>query len=57
MHVHVEGLAGEAKVWLEPSIETAENHGLGSSDLRNALRVTKEHEDDVRTAWKAHFGG
>lgn len=37
MHIHVEGRSGEAKVWLEPSIETAENHGLGPTDLRNAL--------------------
>jgi len=56
MHVHVEGPSGEAKIWLEPSIETAENHGLGPGDLRNALRAIREHEHDIRAAWKAHFG-
>jgi len=57
MHVHVEGPSGEAKIWLEPSIETAKNHGLGPADLRNALRAIREHEDDIRAAWKAHFDG
>lgn len=57
MHIHVEGPSGEAKIWLEPVIETAENHGFGPTDLRNALRAIREHEDDIRAAWKAHFGG
>ena len=57
MHIHVEGPSGEAKVWLEPEIETAEDHGLGERDLRDALRAIREHEDDIHAAWKAHFGG
>jgi len=56
-HIHVEGPGGEAKVWLEPSIVVAENHGLGERDLRAALRAIGEHEDDIRAAWQAHFGG
>ena len=55
-HIHVEGPSGEAKIWLEPAIETAENHGLTPTDLRNALRAIREHEDDIRAAWKTHFG-
>ena len=42
LHIHVEAPSGEAKVWLEPSIEAAENHGLGPTDLRNALRAIRE---------------
>lgn len=57
MHIHVEGPSGEAKIWLEPAIETGENHGLGPADLRNAMRAIREHEDDIRAAWKTHFGG
>ena len=56
LQVHVEGPAGEAKVWLEPSIAVAENHGLGTRDLNAALRAIKEHEDEIRAAWQAHFG-
>ena len=55
-HIHVEGPTGEAKVWLEPAIAIAENHGLGTRDLNVALRAIKEHEDEIRAAWQAHFG-
>ena len=57
MHVHVEGPKGEAKFWLLPVIELAEEHGLGEPDVRTALRVIKEHEDEIRKAWTRHFGG
>lgn len=29
MHVHVQSANGDAKFWLEPGIELAENNGLG----------------------------
>jgi hypothetical protein len=57
MHIHVEGPRGEAKVWLEPTIELAEDHGLGSRDLRTAVRAIREHEHEIRQAWREHFGG
>jgi hypothetical protein len=57
MHIHVEGPAGEAKIWLEPEIAVAEDHGLGTRDIRAALRAIREHEDEIRKAWKAHFDG
>ena len=57
MHIHVEGPAGEAKIWLEPEIAVAEDHGLGARDLRAALRAIREHEDAIRKAWNAHFNG
>ena len=52
-----EGPHGEAKVWLDPEIELAEDHGLGARDLRSALRAIKEHEDAIRAAWYRRFGG
>lgn len=30
MHVHVQSSVGEAKFWLEPEIELAQNYGLSS---------------------------
>jgi len=56
MHVHAFHADGEAKVWLEPEIELAENHGLGKHRIRAILRLIREHEDEIRAAWKAHFG-
>jgi hypothetical protein len=57
MHVHVQTAAGEAKFWLDPKIELAQNHGLKSPQLKAALRLVEEHEDEIRDAWQTHFGG
>jgi len=54
-HVHVQGERGEAKFWLEPEISLSENYGLNQASLRTALRLIREHEDEIRIAWKKHF--
>ena len=56
MHVHVQHEKGEAKVWLEPEIALAESYGLSRQQVATALRLIREHEDEIRTAWKKHFG-
>lgn len=56
MHVHVHGPQGEAKFWLEPSITMAQNSGLSTQQVNVVLRVIQEHEDEIRKAWKEHFG-
>jgi alkanesulfonate monooxygenase SsuD/methylene tetrahydromethanopterin reductase-like flavin-dependent oxidoreductase (luciferase family) len=52
----VDGASGEAKFWLEPSIEEAENHGLNRRELSLARRLIRERLDEIRAAWKEHFG-
>jgi hypothetical protein len=54
-HVHVHHETGEAKIWLEPEIAVAENYGLSERRLATALRLAREHEDEIRAAWQAHF--
>jgi hypothetical protein len=56
MHVHVHAPSGEAKFWVEPKIELAQSYGLGMRQVNAALRLIQEHEDEIRKAWKAHFG-
>lgn len=56
MHVHAHHEAGEVKIWLEPEIAVAENYGLSPRRLAAALRLAQEHEDEIRSAWRAHFG-
>lgn len=56
MHVHVLGAEGEAKVWIEPVIEVAYNHGLRDTAIGTALASIKEREHEIRTAWQQHFG-
>jgi hypothetical protein len=55
LHVHVQGARGEAKFWLEPRIELAADFGLGTRMIERALLLIREREDEIRSAWKAHF--
>jgi hypothetical protein len=55
MHVHVHCSGGEAKFWIDPKIEPAQNYGLTARQLTTARRLVMEHEDEIRAAWKAHF--
>ena len=55
-HVHVQHNTGEAKLWLDPTIEVAQNWGLSKQRLTAALRLAREHADEIRRAWQTHFG-
>ena len=57
MHVHVHCSHGEAKFWLEPITELAENYGLRRSEVATAQQLIEDHEDEIRDAWSRHFGG
>ena len=48
-------VTGEAKFWLDPTIAVAQNFGLSQRNLGIALRLVREHEDEIRAAWKEHF--
>jgi len=56
MHIHVHSSQGEAKFWIEPKIELAQNYGLSKRATSSLLRVIEEHEDEIRKAWEEHFG-
>jgi hypothetical protein len=55
-HVHVHSPDGEAKFWLDPSVELAVDYGLPEKALAEARRLVEEHEEEFRDAWKRHFG-
>ena len=57
MHIHVTHPDGEAKFWLEPSIEPARNIGLSSSKMREAERLVETRKQEIIDAWNNHFGG
>ncbi len=57
MHIHVQSGNGEAKFWLEPSIQIAQNHGLSMKELNEADSLIREHQNEIRTAWQQHFPG
>ena len=55
-HVHVQHSTGEAKFWIKPRLELARNYGLTARRINTALKTIREHEDEIRTAWRKHFG-
>ena len=57
MHVHVQGQTGEAKFWLEPTIELAQQVGFSRAQINETLCLVQEHENDIRNAWRKHFPG
>jgi len=56
MHVPVHASNGKANFWLGPKIVLALEHGFNAQQIGAALRLVEEHEDEIRTAWKTHFG-
>ena len=56
MHVHAIGPRGEAKFWLEPEVELARNYRLTATELRLVKELIEEHEDEIKAAWRKHFG-
>lgn len=57
MHIHVQSPQGEVKIWLEPEIELARSYGLTEQDINKVLRVVREHEQEIKSAWNQHFAG
>lgn len=57
MHVHVHHANGEAKFWLDPTVELAANYGLNVTRLNEATKLVEEHVDEIRSAWAKHFPG
>ena len=55
-HVHVYCGSGEAKFWLEPSIEVAENYGLTRKQLAEVQGIIEGRKDEIINAWKKHLG-
>ena len=56
MHVHVFSADGQAKFWLEPAIELAINEGLPSQEVTTIGKIVEERADEIRDAWRKHFG-
>jgi hypothetical protein len=55
MHVHVTCADGEAKYWLEPAIQLAQNYRLSEAQLRAVEALIRQHEKEIRSAWTKHF--
>ena len=56
MHIHVVQAENEAKYWLEPDIELAENFGFSSKELSFIEKILKENGDDFKIKFARHTG-
>jgi hypothetical protein len=56
MHIHVGSSEGEAKFWLEPRIELADNYGLPAHEISAVTHIVQRRADEIATAWRQHFG-
>ena len=56
MHVHVASSEGEAKFWIEPMVELADNGGISAREITAVGKIVEERKDEIATAWRKHFG-
>jgi hypothetical protein len=55
MHIHVVKAEHEAKFWLEPEIEMAENHGFKNNELKQIIQIIEEYGNQFRQQFKEHI--
>ncbi len=55
MHVHITSGDGEAKFWLEPKIELANNYHYSRKHLKKVESFIEDHYDEIISAWKQYF--
>lgn len=54
MHVHVLKEASEAKIWLQPTIEVAHNHGFSTHEMTQILN--EEYGEQFKQMYARHIG-
>lgn len=55
MHVHVAAGSCEAKFWILPKVELAQNRRFSAFQLREIEAILKENLDELEKAWDGHF--
>ena len=55
-HIHIIKAEKEAKYWLEPEIELAENFGFSSKELSFIEKILQENGDDFKIKFSRHVG-
>lgn len=50
-HMHVDRSSLSCKLWLDPDVLIADNHGYSRRELREIERIAREHREELRNAW------
>ena len=56
MHIHVVKAENEAKFWLEPTIELAENFGFNSKEIKKITKMVETYGNEFKQQFAAHIG-
>lgn len=56
MHIHVVRSEHEAKFWLEPQIELAENYGFNTKEVKWLMKFIEDHGDNFKEQFRQHIG-
>ena len=55
-HIHVIKAGNEAKFWLEPDIELANNYGFSDKDIKNITQIILKYGDEFKRKFTEHIG-
>lgn len=55
-HIHVTKAECEAKFWLEPSIELANNYGFSDKEIKRINQILKLYGNDFKRQFAEHIG-
>jgi hypothetical protein len=56
-HMHVDRDKLSAKLWLDPDVLVAENHGYNRRELREMEQIARTHLEVLRNEWDAFCSG
>ncbi len=56
-HMHVDRENMSAKIWLDPVVSLAENHGYSRRELRDIEQMATENMEKLRNEWDAFCNG
>ena len=56
MHIHVVKSENEAKFWLEPTVELAENFGFSSKEIKKITKMVETYGNEFKQQFAAHIG-
>lgn len=55
IHVHVANDDGEIQVWMDDFSWQQENGRMTSRDVRSAIALVRNHEDEIREHWQQNL--
>lgn len=56
MHIHVVNAEKEAKFWLEPKIELADNYGFSTKEINSIKKIINIYAEEFKSKYIHHIG-